>query len=50
MLLNATKCQGYSFFHLSVIKGKPTTGEGEWGGGGGGGLNPATQVRVKTLP
>ena len=31
MLLNAAKCQDYSFYHFEVIKGKPT------GGGGGGG-------------
>ena len=24
MLLNAAKCQGYSFYHFWVIKGKPT--------------------------
>ena len=24
MLLNAAKCQGYSFYHFLVIKGKPT--------------------------
>ena len=24
MLLNAAKCQGYSFYHLWVVKGKPT--------------------------
>ena len=27
LLLNAAKCQGYSFYHFWVIKGKPT-GEG----------------------
>ena len=26
MLLNATKCQGYTFYHFWVIKGKPTGG------------------------
>ena len=26
MLLNAAKCQGYSFYHFGVIKGKPTRG------------------------
>ena len=26
MLLNATKCQGYSFYRFWVIKGKPTGG------------------------
>ena len=31
MLLNAAKCQGYSFYRFWVIKGKPT--------GGGGGVN-----------
>ena len=30
MLLNAAKCQGYSFYRFWVIKGKPT-----WRGGGG---------------
>ena len=30
MLLNAEKCQGYSFYCFWVLKGKPT------GGGGGG--------------
>ena len=24
MLLNAAKCQGYSFYRFGVIKGKPT--------------------------
>ena len=28
MLLNAAKCQGYSFYHFWVIKGKQTGGEG----------------------
>ena len=23
-LLNTTKCQGYSFYHFRVVKGKPT--------------------------
>ena len=32
MLLNAVKCQGYSFYRFWVIKGKPTGG-GEGGGG-----------------
>ena len=42
MLLNAAKCQGYSFYRLWVIKGKPT------GGGGGGGVKlPPTEIRVK---
>ena len=36
MLLNAEKCQGYSFYCFWVIKGKPT-GQG----GGGGGITPA---------
>ena len=27
MLLNAAKCQGYSFYRFWVIKGKPTGGE-----------------------
>ena len=31
MLLNASKFQGYSFYHFWVIKGEPTAG----GGGGG---------------
>ena len=26
MLLNAAKCQGYSFYRLWVVKGKPTRG------------------------
>ena len=26
MLLNASKYQGYSFYRLAVIRGKPTTG------------------------
>ena len=26
MLLNAAKCQGYSFYHFWVVKGKPTRG------------------------
>ena len=26
MLLNSTKCQGYSFYRFLVIRGKPTTG------------------------
>ena len=29
MLLNAAKCQGYSFYHAWVIKGKPTRGGGK---------------------
>ena len=28
MLLNATKCQGYSFYRFLVIKGKPAGGGG----------------------
>ena len=28
MLLNASKCQDYSFYHFWVIKSKPTVGEG----------------------
>ena len=28
MLLNAAKCQGYSFYHFWVINGKPTGGDG----------------------
>ena len=27
MLLNAPKCQGYSFYHFWVIKGKPIGGD-----------------------
>ena len=27
MLLNPAKCQGYSFYHFWVIKGKPTGGK-----------------------
>ena len=38
MLLNAAKCQGYSFYRFWVIKGKPT----------GGKITP-TQIRVKAL-
>ena len=26
MLLNATKCQGYTFYRFWIIKGKPTDG------------------------
>ena len=33
ILLNAVKCQDYSFYRFWVIEGKPT---GEWEGGGGG--------------
>ena len=29
MLLNAAKCQGYSFYRFWVINGKPTGGWGE---------------------
>ena len=29
MLLNAVKCLGYSFYHFSVIKGKPTGAGGK---------------------
>ena len=39
------KCQGYSFYHFWVIKGKPTKG----GGGGGVKITPPlspTQIRV----
>ena len=36
ILLNAAKCQGYSFYRFWFIKGKQKKG---WGGGGGGGLN-----------
>ena len=38
MLLNAAKFQGYSFYHLWVIKGKPTGGKLP---------PPLTQIRVK---
>ena len=42
MLLNAAKCQGYSFSFL-VIRGKPT----DAGEGGGVKLTPpSTQIRV----
>ena len=41
MLLNAAKCQGYSFYHSEVTKGKP----GGWGGGVK--IPPPTQIRVK---
>ena len=50
ILLNAAKCQGCSFYHFWVIKGKLTE---EKGGGGEGGrgvklpLHPPTQIRVK---
>ena len=43
MLLNAAKCQGYSFYSFWVIKGKPA-------GGGGGKITTTTtttQIRVK---
>ena len=40
MLLNAAKCQGYSFYCFWVLKGKPT-------GGKGGKITPPTQIRVK---
>ena len=41
MLLNAAKCQGYSFYRFWVIKGKPT---GRWG------VNlPTTQIRVNKI-
>ena len=42
MLLNAAKCQGYSFYSFWVIKGKPA--------GGGGKITTTTtttQIRVK---
>ena len=39
MLLNAAKCQGESFYRFSLIKGKPTEGEGV--------KLPPTQIRVK---
>ena len=43
MLLNSTKCQGYSLYHFWVIKRKPTVG-------GGVKLPPSpTQIRVKTF-
>ena len=42
ILLNAAKCQGYSFCCFWVINGKPT-GRGE----GGGVKLPPTQIRVK---
>ena len=38
MLLNAEKCQGYSFYCFWVLKGKPTGGGGGVRGGGDGGL------------
>ena len=40
LLLNAAKCQYYSFYRFRIIKGKPR-------GGGGGKINPPTQIRVK---
>ena len=44
MLLNAAKCQGYSFYCFWVIKGKPTAGEGK------GDYPPSpTQIRVKAI-
>ena len=44
MLLNAAKCQGYSFYVFWVIKGKPT-------GGRGGKFTPPppTQIRLKAF-
>ena len=39
MLLNAAKCQGYSFYHFWVIRRKPIRG--------GAKLPPPTQIRVK---
>ena len=39
MLLNTAKCQGYSFYHFWVIKGKSTEGAGL--------RLPPTQIRVK---
>ena len=44
MLPNAAKCQGYSFYRLWVIKGKPTDG-------GRGKIMPplAPSIRVKLL-
>ena len=41
MLLNATKCQGYSFYRFLVIKGKPA--------GGWGIKLPPTQTRVNQI-
>ena len=41
MLLNAAKCQGYSFYHFWVIKAKPTRVKII--------PPPPTQIRVKTL-
>ena len=41
MLLNAAKCQGYSFYCFWVIKGKPT--------GGGDSPLPPTQIKVKDI-
>ena len=40
ILLNAAKCQGYSFYHFWVIKVKPT----ELGGGGGWGCPLSHQL------
>ena len=40
MLLNAAKCQGYSFYRFWIIKGK-TTGEG-----GGGVIYLPTQIML----
>ena len=37
-LLNAAKCQGYSFYHLWVIKGKPNRGDK---------VTPAPRLRLK---
>ena len=42
MLMNAAKCQVYSFYRFWVIKRKPTRG-----GEGGGNSLPPTQIRVK---
>ena len=41
MLLNAAKCQGYSFYRFWVIKEKPT--RVAWGGGI---TSPFTQIRI----
>ena len=35
MILNAAKCQSYSFYHFWVIKGKRTEAGGAGGRGGG---------------
>ena len=42
MLLNAAKCQGYSFYRFWVIEGKPARGQINY-------PHPPTQIRVNKL-